>query len=82
MENQRGENRFGKFSDLELHIKDKHENYQGQNCEKCGKTFVTSWRLRKHMQLHVQKITKSCKYFKGDIDCPFEELSCKFLHDH
>ena len=33
------------------------------------------------MQLHVHKFTKSCKYFKGDIDCPFEELGCKFRHD-
>ena len=49
--------RFGKFSDLELHIKDKHANHKGQNCDHCGKTFVTAWRLRKHMRIHVQKFT-------------------------
>ena len=75
------EKRFGKFSDLERHIKDKHENYEGQNCDMCGKTFVTAWRLKKHKQIHVEKFTKSCKYFKGNIECPFEELGCKFLHD-
>ena len=55
------EKRFGKFSDIELHIKDKHANHKGQNCDHCGKTFVTAWRLRKDIRIHVQKFTKSCK---------------------
>ena len=73
--------RFRNFSDLELHIKDKHIHYQGNDCEKCGKTFVTAWRLKKHMRIHAQNFTKSCKYFKGNVVCPFEELGCKFRHD-
>ena len=32
------ENRFGKFSDLELHIKDKHGNNEGQNCHSLNST--------------------------------------------
>ena len=73
--------RFRNFSDLELHIKDKHIHYQGKDCEKCGKTFVTAWRLKKHMRIHAQNFTKSCKYFKGNVVCPFEKLGCTFLHD-
>ena len=33
------------------------------------------------MLIHVQKFTKSCKYFKGNVICPFEELGCKFRHE-
>ena len=33
------------------------------------------------MQIHVQKFTKICKYFTGNIGCPFEELGCKFRHE-
>ena len=39
---------FRRFSDLEVHIKDKQEEYQRQNCDQCEKKFVTAWRLRKH----------------------------------
>ena len=75
------ENRFTTFSELELHIKEKHDNFQGENCEQCGKMFVTAWRLRKHMRIHSQLFTKTCKYFEANIVCPFEELGCKFKHD-
>ena len=26
------------------------------------------------------KIVKPCKYFISNLDCPFEQLGCKFLH--
>ena len=51
---------FMKFCDLEFHIKKKHEMYNEQECDHCGKKFVTTWRPRKHMQIHSQKFTKNC----------------------
>ena len=73
--------KFSKFSDLELHIKEKHGNYEEQECDKCEKKFVTAWRLRKHRRIHFQKFTKMCNYFRMKTNCPFEELGCKFSHD-
>ena len=70
---------FTKFCDLEFHIKKKHETYKEQECDHCGKSFVTTWRLRKHMRIHSQ-FTKNCRYFQAGMACPFEELGCKFLH--
>ena len=76
------EYKFRTFSELELHIKDKHVNFQAKCCDQCGKTFVTAWRLRKHMRIHSQIFTRTCKYFKSNTICPFEELGCKFNHDY
>ena len=76
------EYKFRTFSELELHIKDKHVNFQAKCCDQCGKTFVTAWRLRKHMRIHSQVFTRTCKYFKSNTICPFEELGCKFNHDY
>ena len=73
--------KFSKFGDLELHIKEMHVNYEEQVCDQCEKKFVTAWRLRKHMRIHVQKFTKICNYFRSEANCPFEELGCKFSHD-
>ena len=70
---------FTKFCDLEFHIKKKHETYKEQECDHCGKSFVTTWRLRKHMRIHSQ-FTNNCRYFQAGMVCPFEELGCKFLH--
>ena len=36
------ESRFCKFSDLELHIKQEHGTDQEENCDECGKSFVTA----------------------------------------
>ena len=68
-------------SDLEFHIIQKHGEYKNHECEKCGKTFVTAWRLRKHVKIHLNKFTKVCRYFRNGIHCQFEELGCKFLHN-
>ena len=54
--------------------------YKEQECGQCGKMFVTTWRLRKHLRIHTQKFTKVCHFFKTGKPCPFEELGCKFLH--
>ena len=75
------ESRFCKFSDLELHIKQEHGNDPKQNCDKCEKSFVTAWRLRKHARIHSEKFTKTCKFFNRKTFCPFEELGCMFRHD-
>ena len=68
---------FDKSSDLENHIKSKHEEF---NYEHCNKTFVSLWRLRKHKQIHVDKSRKHCHYFNQGVKCPFDNLGCKFLH--
>ena len=75
------DNIFTTFSDLEFHIKQKHNKYKKEECDQCGKTFVTKWRLRKHVRIHLNKFTKICQYFKTGKYCPFEELGCKFLHN-
>ena len=75
------ESKFVKFSDLELHIKKMHVSYKEHECDQCGKKFVTTWRLRKHIRIHVQKFTKICNYFRRQVKCPFEEFGCKFSHD-
>ena len=75
------ENKFSTFSKLELHIKKKHVNFQGENCDQCGKKFVTAWRLRKHMRIHSQLFMKTCKYFEANTICSFEELGYKFKHN-
>ena len=72
---------FTKFSDLEFHIKQKHGEYKKHECEQCGKTFVTTWRLRKHVKIHLYKFTKICRYYRSGEHCSFEELGCKFLHN-
>ena len=72
---------FDRFSDLETHLITSHEAPRAFHCNQCEKTFVTKWRLRKHMRIHSEKFTRICHYFKDGKLCPFEELGCKFLHD-
>ena len=73
--------RFQINSDLEKHIKTRHENYQSYNCRQCKKNFVTKWRLQKHERIHSNIKTRQCKYFKTQTKCPFDELGCKFRHE-
>ena len=73
--------RFKKISDLEEHIKMKHEEYKTYKCEVCSKTFVTNWRLKKHAKMHLKDNLKKCYYYKNNRYCPFEELGCKFQHE-
>ena len=75
------EDKFSNFSELELHIKQKHESHEKHECGLCGKLFVTSWRLRKHASNHSRKSLMICKYYKNETFCPFEELGCKFSHE-
>ena len=39
---------FGRFVDLETHLKTIHDNREEFQCDQCDKTFVTKWRLKKH----------------------------------
>ena len=71
---------FPRYCDLEDHIETLHSNEKRFNCSKCGKTFVTKWRLEKHGNLHSSQSTKACKYYVEGVSCPFEKLGCKFLH--
>jgi hypothetical protein len=43
-------------------------------------TFLTVWRLRKHERIHSAKNTKPCHYFTDNVECPFEDLGCKFVN--
>ena len=74
------ENTFVRFSDLESHIKATHKAYEEFKCDKCSKTFVTTWRLRKHERIHTDKSIRPCRFFTNKEECPFDDLGCKFLH--
>ena len=74
------ENKFTRHCDLEIHLKTKHEERQEFTCTKSEKTLVTKWRLKKHLKIQSEANTKPCIYFMGRVECPFEELGCKFLH--
>ena len=69
------------LSELELHIQQNHETHEKQECDQCGKTFVTAWRLRKQKKNHLRESITTCKYFKSKKNCPFETFGCKFGHD-
>ena len=75
------ESTFKTSSELEIHVRDHHEDHPKTVCHICGKTFVSEWRLTKHQRIHEDKFTKTCKYFKNRVHCPFEELGCKFRHE-
>ena len=56
---------FAKFCDLEWHLKAKHEECTQFECDKCKKTFVTEWRMKKHPLKQKYKtvlfLHKQCK---------------------
>ena len=66
---------------MENHTVVEHAIKKKQKCSVCDKTFLLKWRLMKHMKGHSQP-TKTCNYFINAIECPFEELGCKFQHAH
>ena len=71
---------YSRIIDLEIHIKNCHEEHQAYQCDYCEKTFTLRWRLRKHMRIHTVKNVKPCHYFNRNEKCPFNEFGCKFLH--
>ena len=70
---------FSKNCELENHMVTIHSSEKTYACETCGKTFVLKWRLEKHVGIH-QEYVKTCKFFKGGEECPFEDIGCKFAH--
>ena len=74
--------KFQRNCDLELHIKALHKVPKSFECSKCDKTFVLSWRLKKHQEIHTSNVTRFCHYYNNNKECPFEELGCMFLHQH
>ena len=56
---------FKANSDFEKHMVDSHEAEKTFNCEVCGKTFLLSWRLRKHATIHTSK-PKVCHFFSNN----------------
>ena len=63
-----------------MHIKKDHREHPSYDCDNCDKKFVTKFRLRKHTQMHSDIKIGTCRYFRNNVFCPFEELGCKFLH--
>ena len=50
--------RFKNKSDLEKHIKMKHEEYPTNKCDICSKQLITNWRLEKHTKMHLKNNLK------------------------
>ena len=72
---------FKRISDLENHIKSRHEDYKTFQCDHCCKNFVTNWRLEKHKKMHYQTHVKKCQQYTRREYCPYNELGCKFRHE-
>ena len=51
-------------------------DYNPFKCEKCDKSFVLKWRLRKHLSGHEAEAF--CYYFDNEKECPFDKIGCKF----
>ena len=51
-------------------------------CSTCDKEFFLQWRLNQHIKGHAEKERKFCHYFNNFKSCPFEEIGCRFNHDH
>ena len=70
---------FSRNCDLEMHVKENHENAEKHECNICGKSFVLEWRMRKHMSGHTNS-QKFCHYFNKSVPCPYEAIGCMFQH--
>ena len=79
LENWASKITFSKNCELENHMVAIHASKKPHACETCGKTFVLKWRLEKHLGVHQESV-KTCKFFEEGMECPFEEIGCKFGH--
>ena len=50
--------RFRIISELEMHMKEEHEDYPNYECDTCKMKFITKWRLKKHVKMHKFKRIK------------------------
>jgi hypothetical protein len=60
---------------------DKHRQEKTFKCQMCEKTFVLESRMKKHLNMHGEKVS-SCKFFTSNQHCPYEDVGCKFSHEH
>ena len=74
------EKTFARICDFEEHIEADHKAQHKYDCRKCDKTFILSWRLRKHEEVHTSNTTRFCHYYNNGKNCPFEKLGCMFPH--
>ena len=65
-----------------MHLEEQHKRSKQFECEQCDKTFALKWRLKKHLEVHSQEITKFFHYFNNEKYCPYERIGCKFLHQN
>ena len=72
--------KYEKVCDLERHIKSVHKEHDKFECGKCEKSFVTKWRLKKHVKMHFKLHLRECHYYKSKTYCPFDKLGCKLVH--
>ena len=68
---------FSLSSDLEEHMVSFHGAPKSYTCMTCTKSFYLKWRFQKHLQVHKEGV-KPCKYNKTGLNCPFDEIGCKF----
>ena len=73
------EESFDKNCHLEEHIRENHEATKMYECDKCEKTFLLKWRMKKHREGH-DMLLKKCHYFNNNKICPFEQIGCMFDH--
>ena len=64
--------------ELEMHLVT-HQEATKFECDNCGQSFFSKWRLKKHVEGH-QKQRRCCHYFNNKKECPFEKIGCKFNH--
>ena len=48
--------KYKNVSDLERHIKSVHEDHEKFECGKCDNSFVTKWRLEKHVKMPYKRM--------------------------
>ena len=56
---------FNIVSDLERHINRDHEEHKTFECNICRTKIVTTWRLKKHVEMHSNINIKECGYYRS-----------------
>ena len=64
---------------LKDHVRENHKAIEKYKCDKCDKTFLLKWRLRKHREGH-EKNSKKCHYFNNNLICCNDKIGCMFDH--
>ena len=70
-----------KLSDIDKHVLETHGPEREYKCNKCESTFISNFRLNKHLKIHKYNIkVKNCHYFNNSKACPYQTYGCKFKH--